>query len=203
MVGELPDPAEVPGPALAEGDVLVLVGPFAPSLAGSELAKLRGELADGLPATEIAPVAAALAFVRERVRAGGVSAAHDVSDGGLAVALAEMAIAAETGIEADLDGLVELRGCSGETALFGEGPGGLLLAVPQQGAEALLGAAESAGIDALELGRAGGRAARALGGRAGGLGAARPTPSRAWARWPSRPSRARGPRPVRRGLAPA
>ena len=156
MVGELPDPAEVPGPALAEGDVLVLVGPFAPSLAGSELAKLRGELADGLPATEIPPVAAALAFVRERARAGGVSAAHDVSDGGLAVALAEMAIAAETGIKADLDGLVELRGCSGETALFGEGPGGLLLAVPQQGAEALLGAAESAGIDALELGRAGG-----------------------------------------------
>ena len=66
MVGELPDPADVPSSKLVDGDRLVLVGPFAPSLAGSELTKLRGELADGLPATEIEPVAAALAFTRER-----------------------------------------------------------------------------------------------------------------------------------------
>jgi phosphoribosylformylglycinamidine synthase subunit PurL len=155
MVGELPDPARAPGSGSSEGDRIVLLGPFAPSLAGSELAKLRGELADGLPATEVGPVAAALDFVRERVRAG-VSAAHDVSDGGLAVALAEMAIAGGAGIEADLDGLVELRGCSGETALFGEGPGGILLAVPEGDAEGLVSAAEAAGVDALSLGTAGG-----------------------------------------------
>ncbi|MGA9371332.1 MAG: phosphoribosylformylglycinamidine synthase subunit PurL, partial [Solirubrobacterales bacterium] len=44
MVGELPDPAKVPGLAPRAGDRLLLVGPFAPSLAGSELAKQRGEL---------------------------------------------------------------------------------------------------------------------------------------------------------------
>ncbi len=55
MVGELPDPATVPGTKPAEGDRILLAGPFAPSLAGSELAKLRGELADGLPATQIEP----------------------------------------------------------------------------------------------------------------------------------------------------
>ena len=156
MVGELPDPATVPGTRPAEGDRILLAGPFAPSLAGSELAKLRGELADGLPATQIEPVAGALAFVRERVRAGAVSATHDVSDGGLAVALAEMAIAAGVGVDVDLDGLVELRGCSGETALFGEGPGGIILCVDAGEAAGLIEAAGRAGVDVLDLGIAGG-----------------------------------------------
>ena len=153
MVGELPDPAVAPGATWSEGDEIVLVGPFAPSLAGSELVKLRGELDAGLPATEIEPVAAALRFVREVVREGGIAGAHDVSDGGLAAALAEMAIAGGAGAEIDLDPFVELRGCSGETALFGEGPGGILLAVAASG-EALAGRARDAGIDAVVLGSA-------------------------------------------------
>ena len=156
MVGELPDPERVPGVRPRAGDRLVLVGPFAPSLAGSELAKLRGELAEGLPETDVASVAAAIAFAREQVRSGRLSAAHDVSDGGLAAALAEMAIAADAGIEADLDPLVELRGCSGETALFGEGPGGIVLAVHPADAEGLIGAARNARVDALALGSASG-----------------------------------------------
>ncbi len=154
MIGELPDPALAPSTGPGEADRIVLVGPFAPSLAGSELTKLRGELDDGLPATEIEPVAGALAFVRERVRAGGVKAAHDVSDGGLAVALAEMAIAAGVGIEGELDGLVELRGCSGETALFGEGPGGILLAVEADDADELISAGEAAGVEVSSIGTA-------------------------------------------------
>ena len=82
----------------------------------------------GLPAIAVADVTAAIAAVRQGVRDGAVSAAHDISDGGLACALAEMAIAGGVGVQADLDELVEQRGCSGETALFGEAPGGFLLA---------------------------------------------------------------------------
>jgi hypothetical protein len=67
-----------------------------------------------------------------------------------------MTIAAGVGIEADLDGLVELRGCSGETALFGEGPGGILLSLPADAAAELVTAAGEAGVDALDLGVAGG-----------------------------------------------
>jgi phosphoribosylformylglycinamidine synthase II len=156
MVGELPDAAAVPGLAPDDGDRLVLVGPFAPSLAGSELAKQRGELDSGLPQPDIAPVAGALALVRELVREGAASAAHDVSDGGLACALAEMAVAAGIGIDADLDPLVELRGGSGETCLFGEGPGGILLAVGESSAEALLERTAKAGVEAVPLGSAGG-----------------------------------------------
>jgi phosphoribosylformylglycinamidine synthase len=152
MVGELPDPSRAAGIAPREGDRLVLVGPYAPSLAGSELAKQRGELDDGLPATKIGAVADALAFVRAAVRDGVATAAHDVSDGGLACALAEMAIAGGVGVEADLDPLVELRGCSGETGLFGEGPGGVVLAVGEGELEGLLERAHGSDVDALAIG---------------------------------------------------
>ena len=152
MVGELPDPAKAPGLAPREGDRLLLVGPFAPSLAGSELAKQRGELDKGLPQPPITEVDAALKLVRGVVREGLASAAHDISDGGLASALAEMAIAAGTGMKVDLDPLVELRGGSGETCLFGEGPGGIVLAASRDQAQALLERAEAAGVEAVEIG---------------------------------------------------
>jgi phosphoribosylformylglycinamidine synthase len=127
MVGELPDPARTCGSAFArEGDAIALLGPFAPSLAGSELAKLRGELAMGLPQPYVDAVAAACTAVREAVRAGELTSAHDVSDGGLACALAECAIGAGLGCQVDLQPLRE-RGCSPEEALFGEGSGGFLL----------------------------------------------------------------------------
>jgi phosphoribosylformylglycinamidine synthase len=127
MVGELPDPARAAGSAFgSEGDAIGLLGPFAPSLAGSELAKLRGELDSGLPGPEVVEVAAACAALRAAVRAGRLSCAHDVSDGGLACALAECAIAAGVGCRVDLQPLRE-RGCSPEEALFGEGSGGFVV----------------------------------------------------------------------------
>ncbi len=127
MVGELPDPARTAGSAFAkEGDAIALLGPFAPSLAGSELAKLRGELDIGLPHPDVAAVAAACATVRDAVRAGKLSSAHDISDGGLACALAECAIGAGVGCRADLQHLRE-RGCSPDEALFGEGAGGFVV----------------------------------------------------------------------------
>jgi phosphoribosylformylglycinamidine (FGAM) synthase-like enzyme len=154
MVGELPDPARAPGLAPRAGDRLILVGPFAPSLAGSELARQRGELDAGLPQPPITDVDRALGLVRDLVRDGVPSAAHDVSDGGLACALAEMGIAAGRGVEVDLDPLVELRGGSGETCLFGEGTGGIVLAV--EDAAAVLERAGGAGVEAVEIGTAGG-----------------------------------------------
>jgi phosphoribosylformylglycinamidine (FGAM) synthase-like enzyme len=156
MVGELPDPDRAGGLGLADGDAIAVCGPFAPSMAGSELAKQRGELGLGLPMLPIERVQAAVEFVRDAVRDGRVSAAHDVSDGGLACALAECAIAGGVGAAVDLDPLVEARSCSGETALFGEGPGGFVLAGPRAELEALAGDAGTAGVELLIVGEAGG-----------------------------------------------
>ena len=152
MVGELPDPELAGGLALRDGEAIAVCGPFSPSLAGSELAKLRGELGPTLPSLPIETVAAAIVAVRDAVAAGRISVAHDISDGGLACALAEMAIARGIGAEVDLDELVEARGCSGETALFGEGPGGFLLSGPLAELEAL----DLGGVDLFVVGTAGG-----------------------------------------------
>ena len=151
MVGELPEPGRVTGSSFAhEGDAVALLGPFAPSLAGSELAKLRGVLGAGLPSPDVSAVAEACATLRDAVRAGRIASAHDVSDGGLACALAEGAIGAGLGCRVDLAPLVE-RGCSAEEALFGEGPGGFLIS----GDRAALESLAADGVEVLVLGEVG------------------------------------------------
>jgi phosphoribosylformylglycinamidine synthase len=140
MVGELPDPRGAAGSGFArEGDAIGLAGPFAPSLAGAELAKLRGELDLGLPGIDLDSLVAAIAALRDAVRSGALASAHDVSDGGLACALAEAAIAGGVGCRVDLDPLVEERGVSGETALFGEGPGGFVISGEREALERIAG----------------------------------------------------------------
>jgi phosphoribosylformylglycinamidine synthase len=154
MVGELPDAARAPGIAVSEGDTLALVGPFAPSVAGSELAKLRGDLGNGLPGASIGAVRKTIELVRDAVRAGVVTAAHDVSDGGLACALAESAVKGGVGVSVDLDELVEKRGASGEACLFGEGPGGICVAGSATELEALAATGGKRGVDVMLIGRA-------------------------------------------------
>ena len=152
MVGELPEPgAAAPSAFAAEGDAICLLGPFEPTLEGSELAKRRGELGPGLPQPDVAAVAAACAAVREAARAGALASAHDVSDGGLACALAECAIGSGLGCRVDLQHLRE-RGCSPEEALFGEGAGGFVLSGERVALEALAGD----GVAVLYLGQVGG-----------------------------------------------
>ncbi len=128
MVGRLPDARRAAGLGFAhDDDEIALLGSFEPSPAASELAKLRGEaLPDGLPEIDIATVCATHAALREAVRAGALSSAHDIAEGGLAVALAECCLAGGRGAEIVLEeGLSELGGT--DTALFGEGSGGFLI----------------------------------------------------------------------------
>ncbi len=156
MVGELPDPnAAAPSGFAHEGDAIALVGPFVPSLAGSELAKLRGELGPGLPQPDIAAVAAACATVREAVRAGVLALAHDVSDGGLAVALAELAVGSGLGCHVHASALIE-RGCSVDEVLFGEGAGGFVVSGERGALERL----DGEGVEVLMLGEVSGEEIR-------------------------------------------
>jgi phosphoribosylformylglycinamidine synthase len=137
MVGKLPDPKCAPGLAFAEeGHAIAVVGPFTPSLAGSELEKLLGRLSDGLPALDLGEQADGLIALRGVLRDGAVPTAHDISEGGLAVALAECCIAGGIGAQVD----VTAFGTDAEAALFGEGPGGVVLAGPREAIEAVEGA---------------------------------------------------------------
>ena len=152
MVGELPSPEGLPTAALREGDAIAIAGPFAPALAGSQLAKLRGELRPGLGGFEIGLVKTAIAAVREAVRDGLLHTAHDISDGGLACALAEAAIAGGVGLQVDLGPLI--GAADPEAWLFGEGPGGFVIAgdpvelerLVAAGAATVVGVASGTGI---------------------------------------------------------
>jgi len=99
MVGRLPDPARAGTLGFAaEGDVVALIGAFAPAAAGSELAKCRGEeIAGPLPPLDEQAVRDAHETVRLMVNSGALHNAHDIAEGGLAVAIAECCIAGQIG----------------------------------------------------------------------------------------------------------
>jgi phosphoribosylformylglycinamidine synthase len=81
---------------------------------------------------------------------GEVSSVHDLSDGGLAVAVAEMAMAGKIGAT------VSAPGGDSPQIWFGEDQGRYLLAVPAAKADALLAAAKTAGVPAALIGETGG-----------------------------------------------
>jgi phosphoribosylformylglycinamidine synthase len=139
MVGRLPDARHAGRLAFqTAGDEIALVGPFAPVIPASELAKLRGEpLPEGLAELDLEAVLAAQAAVRDAVLAGALHSAHDIAEGGLAVAVAECCLAGDIGARIELgehdwgpaaraaDERPGLQSPMG--ALFGEGPGGFLV----------------------------------------------------------------------------
>jgi phosphoribosylformylglycinamidine synthase II len=147
MVGKLPDPALAPAIGFgAAGDAVALVGPLEPSLLGSELERLRGGLARGLPAVDLAAQAAWLQTLRSAGRAGALRAVHDISEGGVACALAECCISGGIGARVSLP-------VADEVALFGEGPGGVIVSGPLEAVEAVAGAVVigTVGGDSLEI----------------------------------------------------
>ncbi len=156
MVGRLPDARKAGRLGFARaGDAIALVGPFAPGLAASELAKLRGEpLPDGLAEIDIEAVRNTQIAVREAVRAGELTSAHDIAEGGLAVALAECCLAGGFGADVALGEL--FAGADSREALFGESPGGFILSGPSDALRELTGAASQAGVALTLIGTVGG-----------------------------------------------
>ena len=116
IVGRLPDAARAGRLGFVDdGDAIALVGPFDPALTGSELAKLRGQIPAGsLPPMDEQAVRDAHAAVRLGVRSGALKSAHDIAEGGLAVALAECCVAGGIGARIHVPGGVDL---------FAEAPG--------------------------------------------------------------------------------
>lgn len=124
VVGLLEDVTRLVRPAFAaDGDVVLLIGDASPGLAGSEYAALAGLAAeDGTPSIDLAREAAVQGFVREAIARELVSAAQDVSAGGLAVALAEMAMWGGRGASLRL-----AVTSSPAVELFGESPSRILI----------------------------------------------------------------------------
>jgi phosphoribosylformylglycinamidine synthase II len=131
MVGHLPDPARAGRLGFVnEGDAIAVVGEFRPSPAGSEWAKLRGEPPVGpLPEIDLQDARAAHETVRALVTTGAVRSAHDIAEGGFAVALAECCIAGGIGATVSLPEGADL---------FSEAPGrAFIVSGPEEGLRGL------------------------------------------------------------------
>jgi phosphoribosylformylglycinamidine synthase subunit PurL len=146
MVGRLPDARKAGRLGFARaGDVIAIVGPFAPSLAASELAKLQGEpLPDGLATIDIEAVRATQIAVREAVRRGVLASAHDIAEGGVAAALAECCLAGKLGADVALGELFATT--DPHEALFGESSGGFILSGSSDALGGLADAANRADV---------------------------------------------------------
>ena len=147
------------------------------ALAASELAWRRGRYG-GRPALNV-PAAAALVSLLARLAATGTLAgAHDLSVGGLGVALARMAIASACGARIVLTGEAAVWPTA---AIFGEQGGRVLVALDAERGARLTETASQAGVAAERLGVAGG-AALTISGSGPGLGLDLHAMTDAWTR---------------------
>jgi phosphoribosylformylglycinamidine synthase len=136
----------------AEGEAIVLIGETKGWLGQSAyLATVCGREEGAPPPVDLAVERRNGEFVRSLITAGRLTACHDLSDGGLAVALAEMTMA--KGIGAKIDAL---PAGPAHAVLFGEDQGRYLLSLPAGAAEAVVAEAKAVGVPAEIIGKTGG-----------------------------------------------
>ena len=136
----------------AEGEAIVLIGETQGWLGQSAyLATICGREEGAPPPVDLAVERRNGEFVRGLISAGRLSACHDLSDGGLAVALAEMAMAKGIGVS-----ITTLPAGPAHAVLFGEDQGRYLLSLPTGVAEAVVAEAKAAGVAAEIIGKTGG-----------------------------------------------
>jgi len=151
MVGILEDASQRLGIAWPADQALILLGETRPELGGSEWAFAAHEHLGGTPpALDLAREKTLLEVMASLTEAGAITSAHDVSEGGIAVALAESAIAGAIGAHVTPDA----AGMASHFWLFSESAGRIL--VTSKHPKTVLEVARHAGLPATELGRTGG-----------------------------------------------
>lgn len=157
MVGTLPDVERAPGMRFSQaGDRVIMLGSLdGMSLAGSELQamELKERIGGRPPEPDLEAAKAVNAACIQAVRAGQVRSAHDVSEGGFYVCLAECCVG---GLGAE----ISLASDAPLSARFGEGGSVILLSVPEDQAEAVIQQAQALGAQAEDIGVVGGDSLR-------------------------------------------
>jgi phosphoribosylformylglycinamidine synthase subunit PurL len=144
VVDELDD--RPPPAALADGRRIVVLGETAAELGGSEWAAVVHGLDGGMPPrADLEAGRAVYELVRALVIGGLVDGVHDCSDGGLAIALAEMAIAGECGFDVTIGGALEC---------FSESASRVVCAIDPVLVDEVLSRASPAGVRAADVGEA-------------------------------------------------
>ncbi|CAN5664164.1 phosphoribosylformylglycinamidine synthase subunit PurL [soil metagenome] len=156
VVGLLEDVERRATMAYAPGMTVMLLGSSSPTLGGSEFLSVIHELTAGTPPPlDLAAEASVQSLVRQLVASSVTSCAHDVSIGGIAVAIAEMAIISRMGASVELP-------VSGDQSnrvdveWFGEAGSLILVAVDKDQVQAVAKMATAAGVKCQVLGHTGG-----------------------------------------------
>ncbi|HEY3133074.1 MAG TPA: phosphoribosylformylglycinamidine synthase subunit PurL [Gemmatimonadaceae bacterium] len=135
-----------------DADAILLLGEMGGELGGSEyLATIHGKVIGAPPGCDPAREKLVIDALLEAIASGVVSSAHDCSDGGIAVALAECCIAdreCESGAEVDLSGYSAF---ADRAILFGETQGRIIVSSPAP--DRVLAIAGTAGVPCVQIGR--------------------------------------------------
>jgi phosphoribosylformylglycinamidine synthase len=153
MVGLIDDVSHITRATFqSDGDAILLLGDIGGELGGSEyLATIHGEVAGPPPRCDVESEKAVIDVLLAAIRSGAVSSAHDCSDGGLAVALAECCIANienQSGAEIDLSSWYDVPN---RAVLFGESQARVVLS--SSAPERILAIAAASGVPCAEIGR--------------------------------------------------
>lgn len=136
-----------------EGDAILLLGTTKAELGGSEFQYAVHGVTEGRPPElDLATERKLLDSVLGAIRGGGVRSAHDLSEGGLAAALAESCISGGIGANVDLSA----NGLRRDVALFSESQSRIVLTAAPDRAEELRASIAAAGVPALIIGTVGG-----------------------------------------------
>jgi phosphoribosylformylglycinamidine synthase subunit PurL len=142
------------------GSAVVLLGDNLGELGGSEyLATVHDVVAGRPPALDLKREAALHKLIVKLIRDGCIESAHDCSEGGLAIALAECTFdSGGLGVSADVTAVGTEHAV--QATLFGESASRIVLSVASDHLDTVMTAAEEAGIAAREIGRVGGDSIR-------------------------------------------
>lgn len=152
-VGVLDDISAHMGMTWQNGQALWLVGSGVPTLGGSEyLAHIHGTVAGAPPALDLEGEVRLIRFLREVAGSKFDAAVHDLSAGGLALAVSEMAMTSGIGVQ-----LKEVPASERvDVTWFGESAGRVLVAVDPASAMQFRRLAEEWEMDHIEIGSIGG-----------------------------------------------
>ncbi|MBK5287060.1 MAG: phosphoribosylformylglycinamidine synthase subunit PurL [Acidimicrobiia bacterium] len=150
VIGLIDDLHDAPPPArIFDGDAIVLVGETRPELGGSAWATMHGLRRGTPPVADLAFGARLHPWIAELVVDRTVNGIHDCSEGGLAIALAEMAINGEIGFTVALGDAV---------ACFSESASRVVLSVSADRVDDVVTRANAANLPVAVIGQAAGSA---------------------------------------------
>ncbi len=130
VLGQMPDASmAVTMDVKRPGHLVYVVGTTGHHMAGTEWAAHLGWSGLSVPVVDLKENEERYRRLHEAIVGGLVASCHDISDGGLAVAMAESAFAGDLGLEVDLGLVPREELASGEVILFSETPGRFLVTV--------------------------------------------------------------------------